>query len=258
LAAAPPWGKRGKRSIWTDPARQGLTHAPCNEMGEGRMSALVPIVPQSPAAIISAAPADQLALLDKAVHACDIAASGSARTAEDLRAVYSPAVANADFSRLMRWLVEHARRPATFVEVAKCIGVLVACYPGNQSDIFVPTACSDVLAENPTAFALEEACRRLRRTSKWLPRISEIIEAIADAEHDLRNNIARLRRVTACLPGIPGEIERREALEKRKFEDDVQAAIRRLEKGSWVADYYSKPVIDEAQRRCGISPETAW
>jgi hypothetical protein len=142
------------------------------------------------------------------------------------------------------------RRPATPIEIAKCIGILVACYPGTPSDIFVPVACSDILAESPTVFALEEACRTLRRTSKWLPRISEIIEAIADAEDGLRNTIARLNRVATRLPAIKGEIERRDASEKRKFEDDVQAAIRRLEKGSW--PNYPKPVIDEAQRRCGV------
>jgi hypothetical protein len=208
------------------------------------------LVVRSPNAILPTAPKDQLALLEKAVETCDIAASRSADTAEHLRNAYPPAVANADFSKLMRW-IEHARRPATPVEIAKCIGILVACYPGSSSDIFVPIACSDILAENPTAFALEEACRTLRRTSKWLPRISEIIEAIADAEEDLRNMAARLQRVTTYLPAIKGEIERREASEKCKFEDDVQAAIRRLEKGYWPR-YYPKPVIDEAQRRCQV------
>jgi hypothetical protein len=217
---------------------------------------LVPTGPRSPAAIIPPAPKEQLALLSKAIDCCD-------GNVSPLRKAYA-LVANADFTELKRWL-KHARRPATPLEVAKSIGILVACFPGNSSDVLVPTICSDVLDENPTAFALEEACRTIRKTSKW-PRImiAEIIEAIADAEDNLRNILARLNRVTTYLPRIKDHIE---YLDQRR-EQDIQHAVSIMQK--WGIDcvnngislgctedgvfvHYSADIVEEAKRR--MAPE---
>ena len=42
--------------------------------------------------------------------------------------------------------------------------------------------CEDVGAQQPTIGALEAACRELRRTSRFIPAISEVLTALAAAE----------------------------------------------------------------------------
>lgn len=67
-------------------------------------------------------------------------------------------------------------------DVKREIGLLIAAFPNAaRADLaaFGRLACEDVWALHPSRIALETACRQLRRTAKFVPTISEILEVIA-------------------------------------------------------------------------------
>jgi hypothetical protein len=73
------------------------------------------------------------------------------------------------------------------------IGLLLAAFPNAaRADLaaFGRLACEDVWALQPSGIALETACRQLRRTTKFVPTISEILETLARVQ---ANYTARLK-----------------------------------------------------------------
>lgn len=65
--------------------------------------------------------------------------------------------------------------------VSKMLALLVGSFPtSNLPDaaVFTRVMLDDVLARDPDFLSLEGACRKLRQTQKFMPSISEIIEAI--------------------------------------------------------------------------------
>jgi hypothetical protein len=60
---------------------------------------------------------------------------------------------------------------------------LVGAFPNSKADaLFARLLVSDVGALQPSRGAIDAACRRLRRTFKFLPSIAEVCEAIDFAE----------------------------------------------------------------------------
>jgi hypothetical protein len=79
---------------------------------------------------------------------------------------------------------------ATEPQIRATLATLVGAYPNaSKSDLtaFGALLVMDVRAMRPTVFAISRAVTNLRRTSKFLPSIAEVIEAVKDAQDYLAN-----------------------------------------------------------------------
>jgi hypothetical protein len=85
------------------------------------------------------------------------------------------------------WDVDQLRAlatPATELEIAKHLALLLKAYPNAKAadgEVFGAMLIDDVAATRPSIGDIQEACRYLRRTSKFLPTIAEVLEAVATA-----------------------------------------------------------------------------
>lgn len=80
-----------------------------------------------------------------------------------------------------------ATREATYDDVAKMVALLSGCFPSAESKdlrVFGRFAIGDILALHPapTVMQLDSAFGKLRASSKWLPAISQILEAIREED----------------------------------------------------------------------------
>ena len=74
-------------------------------------------------------------------------------------------------------------RPADLTEVARSLATLIAGYPMVQKSelaAFAELLAADVFELGASAYAIMTACKKLRRTSKFLPSISETLAAIEE------------------------------------------------------------------------------
>ena len=75
---------------------------------------------------------------------------------------------------------EESDRPV-YSEVAKMITVLMGSFPTAkipEPEIFVRVLMDDVMALDPSFVEMESTCRELRKTNKFMPSISEVIEEL--------------------------------------------------------------------------------
>ena len=95
---------------------------------------------------------------------------------------------------LYDWLVNLTRdkveslkasgRTATEREIAEQLALLLKAYPNAGSadgEIFGAMLIEDVVGVQPSIGDIQEACRYLRRTSKFLPTISEVLDSLVEA-----------------------------------------------------------------------------
>ena len=78
------------------------------------------------------------------------------------------------------WQPEDSNRPV-YSEVAKMITVLMGSFPTSkipEPEIFVRALMDDVMALDPSFVEMESTCRELRKTKKFMPSISEVIEEL--------------------------------------------------------------------------------
>ena len=80
------------------------------------------------------------------------------------------------------WLAkpEESNRPV-YSEVAKMITILMGTFPTSkipEPEIFVRALMDDVMALDPSFVEMESTCRELRKTNKFMPSISEVIEEL--------------------------------------------------------------------------------
>lgn len=69
--------------------------------------------------------------------------------------------------------------------VSKVLAALMGSFPTTnvpQPELFTRAMLEDVLATNPTWFALESACRRIRTTKTFMPAIAELLTVLAEEE----------------------------------------------------------------------------
>ena len=112
---------------------------------------------------------------------------GTAGTAGDLRDALAAAnalIGRQDVARAEIQLAD-LKRPATRREIAGALAGLVAAFPNaakKELQIYGRLLAKDVSDAAPSCGALGHACTILRRTSRFLPAISEVLEAIRSAE----------------------------------------------------------------------------
>ena len=101
--------------------------------------------------------------------------------------------------RALAYLAKSSR-PATRREISEHIAMLLVCLPGAKDDAeeFAKALTLDVASQHPSIGALEAACRRLRRTLHFRPKIVEMLEALAEAEQ----RISYARKTIEELPAL--------------------------------------------------------
>jgi hypothetical protein len=115
--------------------------------------------------------------------------------------------------------LDAAMRPATVKDVAVILARLIAGYPTkNRDPEFSKILFDEVAAVGPSVGGLEGAVRYLLRNSRFLPSISEVIDAVGEAESRFdskRRNLTgkseglgTARALLKYLERTPEEIER--------------------------------------------------
>jgi hypothetical protein len=127
--------------------------------------------------------------------------------------------------------LDRAVAPACGADLKTELAMLVGCFPNsgkNDLRVFGKMLLEDVAAQRPSVAALSLACRRLRRTARFVPTISEVLEAIRAAEVDVMlrvNTIGQLKlwleRARAALP----HIQERERIEEEDMQRRHQAYL---------------------------------
>jgi hypothetical protein len=119
-------------------------------------------------------------------------------------------------------------KPATNIEIAKHLALLLKSFPNagkDNAEMFGRMLCEDVAAQQPTIGGLEAACRHLRRTSRFIPVIAEVLTALAGAEASQRQIIEKLY----YLPGHRQKLLGYIAYEKAKQEEYALEEARLIE-----------------------------
>ena len=92
--------------------------------------------------------------------------------------------------------------PATKLQIAQCLALLLKSFPNAGSadaEVYGGMLVQDVVAAQPAVGDIEEACRHIRRTSKFLPTIAEVLETLTHAQ--------QRRQTLAFSIGMPSERE---------------------------------------------------
>lgn len=115
------------------------------------------------------------------------------------------AIAEAEFFVASPNLPDQVRalgRVATSDEVKRFLQMLVSAWPNaSQGDLagFGLQLRSDVEQQRPSVYALQEAAKRLRRTSKFLPSIAEVLDALDAADKRITAVVTTIDRIPAAL-----------------------------------------------------------
>lgn len=107
--------------------------------------------------------------------------------------------------------VELSLRPATNEEIASQLTLLMGAFPNAGKDdrtIFGRVLVEDVIAQRPGILPLLQGISQVRRTSKFLPSIAEVLEAITGVERRLHSTLVRIAdyplavaSLESCLKG---------------------------------------------------------
>ena len=110
-----------------------------------------------------------------------------------------------------RTALRTACQPATVADVCEHIAVLIQSIPqGDPADSYSAALTMDVGSLQPSRGALEAACRRLRTTAMFRPKISEVLAAVREAG-------IMYETALRALDDLPGQIARADhALRQRR------------------------------------------
>ncbi len=163
------------------------------------------------------------------------------------------------------WWPEDREHPVR-AEVAKMIAILMGSFPTSkipEPEIFVPALLDDVMALDPTFVEMEATCRHLRKTKKFMPSISEVIETLEEQKvlWDRRSDAVWF--MEEWYDDLCAEIARAKAAEDRKAAKSeplvVGDRVRNSKLGSGTVTAVEQLEFEEGMlyRVCfDISPET--
>jgi len=166
---------------------------------------------------------------------------------------------------------DSALRPATSGEIAYYLGIMIACMAGRKvdSETYAVAAHEDVCAASPTVGAVEAACRKIRRSSTFLPDVATILAAVSEAECAYAASARALRAFPGIVAGIDdliakaavrraeieaeqmrerkvayrGLVERGADLSKRPFDKELLAEVR----AEMIAEGWTPAPADDAK-----------
>lgn len=113
-------------------------------------------------------------------------------------------------------------RPATKIDIAKQLAVLVKCYPNigtaDGGEVYGRLLIEDVAAMQPSIGDIEGGCRQLRRTSRFCPTIAEVLQAIGEAtQHRLE-----ITRNVAAIPKSRDKLLKEVEEENRRHQEYLE------------------------------------
>ncbi len=128
------------------------------------------------------------------------------------------------------WWPEDCDASPARSEVAKMIMFLMGSFPTEkipQPKVFVKVLLDDIMALNPDFVEMESTCRELRKTKKFMPSISEVVEELEkqkklwsnryDVVENLEDYYNELRGAIDCAKVAEQAIaDRKAAIEHRK------------------------------------------
>lgn len=129
--------------------------------------------------------------------------------------------------------ITKATSPASVAETKTELALLVGAFPNaSKGDlrIFGRMLVEDVAAQRPCVAALALACRRLRRTARFVPTIAEVLEAIAAAEVDVLLRARTLERFGPWLERA------REVLPRMQEREQLEDQDRQRRRQAWLAE----------------------
>lgn len=144
--------------------------------------------------------------------------------------------------------------PASEDELAAFLAATVGCFPnvgGADMSVFGRMLVSDVAALSPSRGALELGCRELRRSSKFLPAISEFLAAITKAEGNLKAQAGYIANADVMLARADQFLA-----EQQRIAEEDKAAIRRRIVDGKPTDRCASKLVDEVHRELGFQHDS--
>jgi hypothetical protein len=108
-------------------------------------------------------------------------------------------------------------------DIAAALLLLTAAFPNTSSrdlNLYAQLLSEDVEATAPGKLALNIACRRLRRISRFLPAISEVLDAICGSMKQIKNARWIIAKLPEALPEVRRKIEREKSYRQQWLERD--------------------------------------
>jgi hypothetical protein len=108
--------------------------------------------------------------------------------------------------------------PATRYEIAKHLAGLVLSFPNARPpspELYSRALAEEVSSLRPTLWALEFACRKLRRELDFPPTVAEVVEAVRGVEDLLKGCLKRLLTLEADIAFARQHMEEELAFEAR-------------------------------------------
>lgn len=115
-----------------------------------------------------------------------------------------------------REVLEAAMAPVPAEEVRDALAAFLLAWPGAaKADLagYGAQLLSDVLAERPTRYALDTALGNLRRSSRFLPSIAEVLADLQQVQGRLRSLAYSISRIAEDIPRIREMADRRQRME---------------------------------------------
>lgn len=142
---------------------------------------------------------------------CNAHIDGLERAIAEVEAVEA-FLASGAFQDFRRRLLDWAQ-PAVGRDFGEAVTVLICAFPNrpNGAQIYTTALCEDLAVLAPTRLGLNIGTRRLRRTSRFVPVIAEVLGAVAAADQNVRLVAER----AAALPGRVSEA--RALIENRRL-----------------------------------------
>jgi hypothetical protein len=134
----------------------------------------------------------------KLAQLCSALPSGCYLEDEHLRSWIAQgevALASSEFQSLIAEL-KAACVPATIADIKRELGILFLAFPTRDDlSAFVEIAVAEIATERASRLTLAAACRKLRRTARFRPSISEILEMLSNTSETLRCRIGELSKL---------------------------------------------------------------
>jgi hypothetical protein len=160
------------------------------------------------------------------------------RKAQEASALHEELCSQRGFAKAEAWLASDAPaliaaldkfdQPATKNDVATQVMMLLAAFPNAsrpELKIYSKTLAEDIGAMQPGRLALEWACRKLRRTCKFVPAIAEVFEAVTKASTCIQNaRWLATKRIPQMIEQEMKERERRRPYEERVAAERLEMA----------------------------------
>lgn len=118
-------------------------------------------------------------------------------------------------------------RQATEQEIGAYLALLLKAYPNmgkEDASAFGRLLLEDVIDLKPSIGAMEAGCRTVRQTCKFLPAISEVLEAVRKTDMSLRGSIEKLRLLPEFTAKLDAQIQEGESALHRKADRKLSAA----------------------------------